>query len=320
MPLCCDLDQDLPLPSLKGAKVVWPKRYSWSGGASRLEPIKRELSRWIPVELREIADRDLGWHSKGGFPVPLEKRHLIGKPLSPAHSNDIRGEILKVHIGDRVVRCAIDYSDYPIVSTDTCDHVDVYFKCVPPPGPLPSNVLSAGYYPKNARLLAKARATLLTSPPKRRIGVYGRFGTWTDSQRLRETIVSRLSNSSLDFTGGFAVKIYPAYLQEMMLAKVALDLPGQAPFTCRIVEAMALGAVVVSVNVSPIFPEELIDGVHYVAVKDDGSDVVEVCERLLRDDQGRQRIAEQGMMFFDRNFSAESVARRILRGALERPC
>jgi glycosyltransferase involved in cell wall biosynthesis len=316
MPLCSGLDRYLPLPDLKRAKVLWPNRYSWRYAASRLDPIRKELSRYLPVEPFDVRDRDLDWHSKGGFPVPHEKRHLVGRPCSPVGPNDIRGEIFELQGGGRVVRCAFDYSDYPIVSSEIRDGVDVYFKCIAPPGPLPSNVVRIGYFAKNPRLLALARAAVLQGPARRRAGIYGRFGTLTDSQPLRQAVVHHLSRSGLDFIGGFAVKVYPAYLKEMMSAKIAVHLPGHGPVSYRLVEAMALGTVVVSTPIACAFPEDPIDGVHYVAFNDDGSNVVEVVRRLLRDDDRRRRIAEQAMAFFDRNFSTESMARRILLATL----
>jgi len=314
-PLCCNLDQCLPLPNLGRANVAWPNQYSWPLAASRLEPIRMELSRIVPLELRDVAARDLNWHGKGGFPVPREKHDVIGTPFNPADPNDIRGEIFELHLDGRVVRCAFDYSDYPIVSTAMLDHVDVYFKCIAPTGPLPPKVCRIGYFARNPRLLTKARAMVLKSPPERKTGIYGRFGAQTDSQTLREAIVDRLRSSGLDFVGGFAVKVYAAYLKEMMSARIAMHLPGQGPVSYRLVEAMALGTVVVSTKIGCAFPEELIDGVHYVACQDDGSNVVEICRSLLRDDEQRQRIAAGAMLFFDRNFSTEGMVRRILRVA-----
>jgi glycosyltransferase involved in cell wall biosynthesis len=63
-------------------------------------------------------------------------------------------------------------------------------------------------------------------------------------------------------------------------------------------------------------PEPLLDGRHYVAIKDDASDVVEVCQALLDDDARRQQIATSAMAYFDCNFSPQSLARRILQHAI----
>jgi len=305
------------LPDLQHAKVVWPRTYSWTRAPSRLDPIRKALSRLLPVEVSDVAEGHVAWRSKGGFPVPIERQAAIGSLCNPVGPYDIRGEIFEIHRGARVVRCAFDYSDYPIVSTAIQGEVDLYFKCVAPPADLASNVRKIGYFPRNPSLLAKARAKVLRSAPEKRLGIYGRFGAWTDSQSLRAAVVEALQGSSLDFTGGFAVSIYPAYLKEIMSARVALHLPGQGPLSYRMVEAMALGTVVVSPKVACAFPEDLLDGVHYVALNDDGSNVVEVCGHLLRDADRRQSIAERAMVFFDRNFSTESMARRILRTTLE---
>ena len=77
----------------------------------------------------------------------------------------------------------------------------------------------------------------------------------------------------------------------------------------RLPEAMAIGAVVVAAPPACGFPEPLLDGVHYVALKDDASDVVEVCQALLDDNERRQQIATNAMTFFDRNFR-----RKVSRG------
>jgi glycosyltransferase involved in cell wall biosynthesis len=237
--------------------------------------------------------------------------------MNPKGPNDIRGELFEVHVGKTVVRCAYDYSDYPLVSEDILAQVDIYFKkSVSPQVNLPK-VVSLGFYAKNPRLLARARSIYLKRRPDKRFGVYGRFGSWTDSQPYRRTLVNRLRNSAVDFTGGFGTVIYPAYLRELMQSKIAVDVPGQAPASPRLVEAMALGALVVCAKPACVFPEQIIDGVHYVSFKEDISNVVEICHALLADDERRQRIAQDAMLFFDRNFSPESMARRVIARAVE---
>jgi glycosyltransferase involved in cell wall biosynthesis len=316
VPICSDLDDYLPLPKLKHAKILWPNRYSWIVGTWKIDLLKTALSRFLPIETYNVEERCFGWHEKGGFPVPDGKLPLLGQPGHPKGLNDIRGEIFEVHSAESDVRCAFDYSDYPIVSTELLAHVDLYFKCVAPTGPLPSNVISIGYFPGHPGLLAKARKKILKRPPQKKFDVYGRFGSWTDSQPFRQAIVNNLRNSSLSYTGGFSVRIYPAYLKELMRARIALDVPGQAPLSYRLADAMALGAVVVCRKPACVFPEEMIDGVHYVAIQDDGSNVVEVCRELLKDEERRQRIVNEAMVFFDRNLSPQSMARRILRQAV----
>jgi hypothetical protein len=317
IPLQTDLDLCLPLPDLTNVKILWPKRYSWSYAPLYLDMIKQALASLVPVEICDVSPADAEWHRLGGFPVPAEEVHRVGTPHNPKGQNDVRGEVFAVQQGDRTIRCAYDYSDYVIVSTGMLDRVDRYFKCTVPPGALPRNVFGVGYFPSRPRVLAKARAMVLQRLPKKNIGVYVRFGTWTDSQGIRETLVARMQASPLPFSGGFGTIVFPAYLKELMRAKIALDAPGQAPITCRLPEAMALGAVVVSARPACVFPEPLQDGVHFVATQDDGSDVVEVCRELLKDEARMARIANNAMGYFDRNFSPQSVARRILRDSLQ---
>ena len=317
MPLYSNLDKGLPLPNLKNVKVLWPNKYSWHGRP--LDPLKKELSRIVPVELYDVKDKKFDWHQKGGFPVPHDKFSFIGKPKSPKEPNDIRGEIIEVHHNNHVIRCAYDYSDYSIISTDILAEVDVYFKKVISSNEkIPEKVFSIGFYAVNPNLLAETRTMFFKSLPERKIDVYGRFGDWTDSQPMREAMVNNLKNSSLNFTGGFTKVSYPEYLKELLHAKISIDAHGQAPASPRLLESMALGAVVVSPKYTCIFPEEIIDGVHYIAIKEDASNLVETCQKLIEDDEKLECIRKEAMAFFDHNFSTESMARRILREAINR--
>jgi Glycosyl transferases group 1 len=317
LPLCSDLNQRLPLPDLTDVRILWPKRYAWPRAALHLDVLRDALARIVPVKFRIVSDRDRAWHQRGGFPVPTDLTHLLGTPRNPKLPNDIRGEIFEVQRGSQSIRCAYDFSDYPIVSAEIVGQVTLYFKCVAPTTPLPGNVISVGYLPSRPPILAKARSRVLGGSVTRDIDVYARFGTWTDSQEIRETLVTTMQKSPFQFRGGLGTVVFPAYLKELMRARIALDAPGQAPITQRLPEAMALGAVIVSAPPTCVFPESLRNGVHYAATKEDGSDVVEVCGALLADNKRMARIASNGMRFFDYNFSPQSIARRILRHAVQ---
>lgn len=295
----------------------WPNRCAWPRGAWYLDLVKRALRRLVPVETAEVADRDRAWHERGGFPVSAGDVAAIGTARHPKHDHDLRGEVFMVRRGNAFVRCAYDYSDYPVVSSAILDSVRVYFKCVAPLGALPKGVVPAGYFPSRPRLVAKGRARALSAAAKRDIDVYARFGTWTDSQGIREMIVERARAGPFRFHGGFGTLVFPAYLKEVLRAKIALDAPGQAPITCRLPEAMALGAVAVCFPPACAFPEPLVDGLHFAAIREDGSDVVDVCRRLLADPAKLRMISGNAAGYFDRNFSPQSIARRILRAALE---
>jgi glycosyltransferase involved in cell wall biosynthesis len=318
MPLYSNLDESLPLPELNNVKVLWPDRYSYVHGLSNLEVIRSSFLRLVPVVTYDTTAVHQDWRNEGGFPVPEDWSALIGQPCFPKSRYDIRGELFQIQIKGKDLNCAYDYSDYPVVSTDILNKVDLYFKCMASPGPLPHKVLRVGYFANQANMLAKARAYALKKPRERDIGVYGRFGSWTDSQEFRKHIVEMLKNSSLNFVGGLGeMKTYPAYLDELSRAKIAIEVPGQGPISYRLIEGMALGALIVCRKPKCDFPEELVDGKHFVSFKNDISDLIEVCRKMLEDIQLRQIIVSQAMSFFDRNFSPQSMVRRMLRAAFE---
>jgi len=312
IPLCSDLDECLPLPDLTGVRILWPNRYSWPRGSVFLDVLKNALRRLVRVKSTSISAADSHWHDRGGFPVPWHAAPKVGTVGNPRDPNDIRGEIFEVWRGSHSVRCAYDYSDYPLVSTEILNTVDAYFKFLPS-GDFPRKVLASGYFAPRPRLLAKARTEVLETRIEKDIDVYGRFGAWTDSQKQRERLVRTVRESSLRFLGGFDTIVFPAYLKELMRSRIALDARGQGPVTYRLPEAMALGAVVVSAPPACIFPESLGDGTHYVASRQDYGDVVELCTDLLNDEERMNAIRNNAMGFFDRNFSPQSAARRIIR-------
>lgn len=318
IPLSSNLQDVLPLPDLTGVRVDWPEKYSWSQGNWYLDMVRNALSQFVPVVISPISKNDIFWHEKGGFPLHQTQLKNIGTPHHPKDLYDIRGEVFCVRRGEKIVRCAYDYSDYPVISEDIADSVQHYFKCVVPESDnaISSKVVSVGYFPSRPQIIAKARLYVLQHPVKKTIDVYGRFGTWTDGQGLREQLVSKLQSSSLKFTGGFGTIMFPDYLSELMKTHLALDAPGQAPITCRLPEAMAMGAVVVSRKPRCVFPEPMEDGVHYARIKDDASDVVDVCKRMLGNSEHLAFMSENAAIYFDRNFSPQSIARRILRHAL----
>ena len=128
--------------------------------------------------------------------------------------------------------------------------------------------------------------------------------------------MERLLKSDLPLRNGFTPLVpYAAYLQELRQSCLCLELPGQAEISERLVEAMALGAVVVARPSRMQLPEPLIPGQHYLPLAEDGSDVVDVCAEALCDPRELRCIAQEAGRYFDLNFSAESMARRILRAA-----
>jgi hypothetical protein len=320
MPLATKLDQELPLPDMAGWTVRWPEKYAFPPIAKRLDPLRAALGRFARVTTYDSA-KTYTWHRLGGFPVNEESLDRLGLPGHPKNSHDLRGEvIMTAPPGGICQTVAVDVSDYPFVSRHVLDTTDLYFKCSPAPDLGDPKVLPLGFFPANANMLAVARWLEDRWPARRRIGVFGRFGKWTDAQPYRAELVERMRVSDLPFVGGFGeFRPYPAYLHELRQAHLALEAPGQAAVSYRFVEAMALGAIVVARPPKIGLPEPLVPGTHYLPLAENGGDVVKVCHDALKcfseDRWIEMRIA--AARYFNRNFSAESMARRILRAATE---
>src|SRR5262245_27925606 len=91
VPLASDLDQHLPTPELKSSKIYWPNRYSWIYATGLLEPIKMELRRLLPLELYDTSNTNSGF---------------------------LGGDLFKIQVGDRVLQCALDWSDYTTIQNE----------------------------------------------------------------------------------------------------------------------------------------------------------------------------------------------------------
>ncbi|MDZ7720039.1 MAG: glycosyltransferase [Balneolaceae bacterium] len=170
---------------------------------------------------------------------------------------------------------------------------------------------------KNTKLLGKARKIYLDGKVKKDIDVYGRYGNQTHSQPYREKVVNILNGADFGFVGGFNKVITPEYLKELQRSKISVEVPGFGVLSYRLFESMALGAVVICKKIPITFPNPMIDGVHFVQIKPDLSDLVKKCNMLLEDESLRHFISVNAMKFYDVNFSPDSVARRIINTVIE---
>jgi hypothetical protein len=277
--------------------------------------LKRSLGKYVSIGIYDAAAKH-AWHRRGGFPVDPELHGRLGEPYFPKNPYDIRGEIIAVELSGKRIDVAIDHSDYSAISSEVLDQVTLMFKSSVAPDERRSNIVPSVLLSNNAQVLAAARFLQLRSPRTTKGGadVYGRFGSWTDAQSFREQIVDRLQKSSLNFNVGFDhFKPYAPYLQDIRRAQLCVEVPGQGPVSYRLMEGMALGIPVVAAKPKVQFPTELIENTHYLRIRDDASDVVEVCETALRNPELRAAIAQSAAHYFDLNLSIEAAARRILR-------
>jgi hypothetical protein len=124
-----DLAAELPLPDTGRWIIRWPISYAWEHAHKRLNPIRAALTRLVKVEPCEFTS---AWRAYGGFPLDAEDLDRCGKAGEPRNAHDLRGEVFIVTTPKAQLICALDFSDYPLVSSQIRDNSDLYFKfCCP---------------------------------------------------------------------------------------------------------------------------------------------------------------------------------------------
>lgn len=85
------------------------------------------------------------------------------------------------------------------------------------------------------------------------------------------------------------------YLRTMNQSLLSLCMPGNSPLTYRMFESLGVGSAVVSCCLQDVrWLNRMNPGIHYFAVKPDLSDLLEICERAIRDDTQARKIAAAG--------------------------
>jgi hypothetical protein len=228
--------------------------------------------------------------------------------------------LIEVDCEDGPRRVAIDYYDFTFVNARCAEEVHTYFKFQHLRGGYPDfpNVEPGGYvttspflYSHWCRLRALRRGSTPTSDAFARFGL--RF-----SAPVRERALQLLgSDRRLAYAGGSRPTNHTLYLREMARARVCVDLPGQGPFCCRMVEGLAMGCCMIGPRHATELPDDLRDGVSYVYCRDDLSDLVDLCAAHARDDAKRAVVEAGAARYFDEILHPVRLAERYLRIARE---
>lgn len=88
--------------------------------------------------------------------------------------------------------------------------------------------------------------------------------------------------------------------------------PSCQPFCLREREAMCVESLCVRQPIDVFTPEEVVAGEHFVEVKRDNSNLIEVLEKYLFDEDERLRIARNGRLFFEKNCTSIARATYLL--------
>ena len=268
--------------------VTWPSAYEWEAARKWVEPLRREFARLVRMQAADIPQ-----------PYP----GIV---------------VVRMALDDDPHDVVIDYSDYPDLNAEATEAADLYFKMQYVPGADP-RVVPGGFPPCHDRLYRYLpRLRRLRDRRRFRHEAYGRFGA-DYARDVRGRAVEILSGQSrVSYEGGLKPVGYGQYLREVARSKVCIDLPGNGDFCFRLVEYLAVGACVIGPRPRTQLHVPLVSGEHVVHAAEDLSDLVELCERYVEDDESRERVAVNAREYFDRYIDRRQLAGWYLRTALDR--
>jgi hypothetical protein len=271
-------------------KITWPSTYQWEHARVFVGTLEGALAR---INVLRVA------------PTPQIHRGIVRMFCT---------------IDDRPHIIAIDYMDRPdAISKDALAECSLYIKFQHKElGYADGRIVPGGYSVSSPHYYRYYRAFRKRSVDDRRIDVLGRF-SYKFQGELRGKAVEMLSRASdIHFVGAGTRVRYSRFLREVASARLSLDLPGNGPFTFRVPEFLGLGTCLISPRYVTALHEPLVPGVHYVAIADDLSDLLEKCRYYLAHEEERARIAKAGQEFFDRYLHCDHLASYFLRIMLDR--
>jgi hypothetical protein len=264
-----------------GLKVFWPSARHRPRAKPWLDPIKAGLARHASLE---NVDQNAG-----------RNRHLV---------------YVRVDVEGVMRRIAVDISDHQTVDPTDAAEVDLYFKMqyhrngygIP-------NVMPGGYVPRSMEVYRYLR--YLRAIRHRRSfdhDVSGRFGPDFAIDQREKAINLLRTQTKFRYTGGLSKLRYSEYLQEIARSKVCIDLPGNGPFCFRLIEYMAVGACIIAYPHEAGLTAPLVDGTHIVYMREDMSDLRDLCMYYLENEAERERLRRNSQLYFDRHLHYEALA------------
>jgi len=259
-------------------RITWPRQYGSPNAYAWANPIKSGIATHVPIEHADIV-----------------------QPI---------GNVVLFHVvaSGTTCRIVIDYDD-KLLLHDCAKAADLYFKMQYLRGGYGSQtIVPGGYVSRHAALYRYVhswrRFRDRTTPSH---DVLGRFGMdW--AQDIRGQAIAMLqAQTRFRFQGGAAPVWWGEYMDEICDARVCLDLPGNGEFCYRLVEYLAVGACVLGPELEAEMPVPLESGVHVVRIPRTLDGLIDWCDRLVNDNELRNRIRRGAEDYFDRYLSLEQL-------------
>lgn len=291
-PIVADPQWTVDPASLDGFIFRWPRETRPAVVGRMLEPVRRAMSRYVQVELADI-------YQPVGSVVLAE---LVG--------------------GRRVHPVAIDLHDFPLFQdTELVKRCLAYFKMQYQSGgySIPQ-VVPGGYLTDKGTIYWYLRyLRQLRDHREFTCDVYGRFGLRFGAALRRRTVGILAEQQHLAFQGGLGKVPRATFLKEIARSRVCIDVPGQADAFCpRLISYMAVGACIVGPRPKNELNAPLIDRVHVAWTREDQSDLVDLCQYYVENEDAREQMVSQTRLFFDRYLHAESLAAYYLHTCVSR--
>ena len=290
-PMLTNPDWHLSASELRNVRIRWPRSYQWDQAADWVGVIRTGLKSSVPVEI--VDD------------IPQEYKGTV---------------VFQIYIGGwRTI--AISYSDYGSIDEGCIRGCDLVLKMqYEHRGYGSGKVIPGGYVPGGKRLYYYLPRLRAKRDRTKSIDVYGRFSL-NYAREIRERATAILSEQDrVGFAGGMKTVGYGEFLNEVACSKVCIDLPGLGSLCFRLINYLAVGSCIVAYPHTSKLHVPLVDREHIVYCKEDFSDLVELCEYYVRNDEERERIASNARRYFDLYLHKDNLVRYYLRMMLDQFC
>jgi len=273
--------------------IRWPDKLQWAQGETFVQHLRVGLEQFVKVETAPI-------------PQPYEGIMVFHFVRDGAEFPVV-----------------IDYSDYMDRIDETARRsAAVYLKMQYQIGGYDRLEGAADILPGGYTVPSKHSYCYL--PPARRRSaalslhdVYGRYSLQFATGIRKQAITLLSEQTEFDYYGGAGLVRYSQHLMDIATSKVCVDLPGNGPFCFRLLDYLAVGACIVAVRHTAQFPVPLEPGVHIAYVKDDLSDLLDVCRYYVENDDARKTMQRNTREYFDRYLHRRQLAAYYLNCCLE---
>ena len=261
------LDKDF----LSNSHIQWPSKYEWPTAHKWVTHLKNGFECFLPVHITDI---------------PQPRKGMV--------------QIELIHKDSRYDIC-IDYSDYNSFDINVAEKSLVYFKMQYRKQGYPEvNVVPGGFVPNDVSLYKYLPHLRSKNKHRPLYDVSGRFSL-DFAKNIRTKAIDILKNQTeFEFVGGLKPMRYSRFLLEASRSAICINLPGNGDFCFRLVDYLSIGSCIISTRHINRLHVPLEDRKHIVFVKNDLSNLVDLCKYYLEHDGDREALCHNSKDFFDR--------------------